>query len=66
MMADPPAGEEAAASSNGKSSNGKTDKHGELIAFGETGEAFTEENIARTYRTQIFSAAPAHRHAASH
>ena len=40
--------------------------NGELIAFGDTEEAFNEENIARTYRTQVFSAAHAHRHAASH
>ena len=40
--------------------------NGELIAFGETEEAFNEKNIARTYRTQVFSAAPTHRHAASH
>ena len=40
--------------------------NGELIAFGDTGETFNEENIARTYRTQVFSAAHAHRHAASH
>ena len=40
--------------------------NGELIAFGDTGEAFNEENIARTYRTQVFSKAHAHRHAASH
>ena len=40
--------------------------NGELIAFGDTGEAFNEENIARTYRTQIFSDAHAHRHAACH
>jgi ABC-type Mn2+/Zn2+ transport system ATPase subunit len=33
--------------------------NGELIAFGETGEAFNEENIARTYRTHIFSGAHA-------
>ena len=31
--------------------------NGELIAFGETREVFTEENIARTYRTHIFSGA---------
>ena len=29
--------------------------NGELIAFGETSEIFTEENIARAYRTHIFS-----------
>ena len=40
--------------------------NGELIAFGDSEEAFNEENIARTYRTQVFSAAHAHRHAASH
>lgn len=31
--------------------------NGELIAFGETAEVFTEENIARTFGTQIFSGA---------
>jgi manganese-transporting ATPase len=40
--------------------------NGELIAFGNTDEAFNEENIARTYRTQIFSDGHAHRHAACH
>jgi manganese/iron transport system ATP-binding protein/manganese/zinc/iron transport system ATP- binding protein len=40
--------------------------NGELIAFGDTCEAFNEENIARTYRTQIFSDGYAHRHAACH
>jgi ABC-type Mn2+/Zn2+ transport system ATPase subunit len=34
--------------------------NGELIAFGDTREVFTEENIARTYRTHIFSGAHAH------
>jgi ABC-type Mn2+/Zn2+ transport system ATPase subunit len=34
--------------------------NGELIAFGDLGEAFNEENIARAYRTQIFSGAHAH------
>ena len=34
--------------------------NGELIAFGDIGEAFNEENIARAYRTQIFSGAHAH------
>jgi ABC-type Mn2+/Zn2+ transport system ATPase subunit len=34
--------------------------NGELIAFGNTREVFTEENIARTYRTHIFSGAHAH------
>jgi manganese/iron transport system ATP-binding protein/manganese/zinc/iron transport system ATP- binding protein len=34
--------------------------NGELIAFGDTREVFREENIARTYRTQIFSGAHAH------
>ena len=29
--------------------------NGELIAFGETGDVFNDENIARTYRTRIFS-----------
>jgi ABC-type Mn2+/Zn2+ transport system ATPase subunit len=33
--------------------------NGELIAFGETREAFNDENIARTYRTHIFSGAHA-------
>jgi len=40
--------------------------NGELIAFGDTEEAFNEANIARTYRTQVFSATHAHRHAVSH
>jgi ABC-type Mn2+/Zn2+ transport system ATPase subunit len=40
--------------------------NGELIAFGDTDEAFNEENIARTYRTQVFSKAQVHRHAAAH
>ena len=34
--------------------------NGELIAFGGTREVFTKENIARTYRTHIFSGAHAH------
>jgi manganese-transporting ATPase len=34
--------------------------NGELIAFGDTREIFNEENIARTYRTHIFSGAHAH------
>ena len=34
--------------------------NGELIAFGDTHEVFSEENIARTYRTHIFSGAHAH------
>jgi ABC-type Mn2+/Zn2+ transport system ATPase subunit len=34
--------------------------NGELIAFGDMGEVFREENIARTYRTHIFSGAHAH------
>jgi ABC-type Mn2+/Zn2+ transport system ATPase subunit len=34
--------------------------NGELIAFGDTREVFTDENIARTYRTHIFSGAHAH------
>lgn len=29
--------------------------NGELIAFGETTEVFTEENISRTFETQVFS-----------
>jgi ABC-type Mn2+/Zn2+ transport system ATPase subunit len=33
--------------------------NGELIAFGDTRETFNEENIARTYRTHIFSGAHA-------
>jgi ABC-type Mn2+/Zn2+ transport system ATPase subunit len=40
--------------------------NGELIAFGNTDEVFNEENIARTYRTHVFSKAQAHRHAAAH
>jgi ABC-type Mn2+/Zn2+ transport system ATPase subunit len=35
--------------------------NGELIAFGETGEVFNDENIARTYRTHIFSGTHQHR-----
>jgi ABC-type Mn2+/Zn2+ transport system ATPase subunit len=35
--------------------------NGELIAFGETGEVFNDENIARTYRTRIFSGTHEHR-----
>jgi ABC-type Mn2+/Zn2+ transport system ATPase subunit len=31
--------------------------NGELIAFGDTREVFNQENIARTYRTHIFSGA---------
>ncbi|MBO0696543.1 MAG: metal ABC transporter ATP-binding protein [Verrucomicrobia bacterium] len=34
--------------------------NGELIAFGDTDEMFREENIARTYRTHIFSGTHAH------
>ena len=34
--------------------------NGELIAFGDTREVFNEENIARTYRTHIFSGGHAH------
>jgi ABC-type Mn2+/Zn2+ transport system ATPase subunit len=34
--------------------------NGELIAFGDMSEVFREENIARTYRTHIFSGAHAH------
>jgi ABC-type Mn2+/Zn2+ transport system ATPase subunit len=34
--------------------------NGELIAFGNTAEVFRDENIARTYRTHIFSGAHAH------
>jgi ABC-type Mn2+/Zn2+ transport system ATPase subunit len=34
--------------------------NGELIAFGDTGDVFNQENIARTYRTHIFSGAYAH------
>jgi ABC-type Mn2+/Zn2+ transport system ATPase subunit len=34
--------------------------NGELIAFGDTHEVFSEENIVRTYRTHIFSGAHAH------
>ncbi len=35
--------------------------NGELIAFGETGEVFNDENIARTYRTHVFSGTHEHR-----
>jgi len=34
--------------------------NGELIAFGDTRETFTEENIARAFRTHIFSGPRAH------
>jgi ABC-type Mn2+/Zn2+ transport system ATPase subunit len=34
--------------------------NGELIAFGDMSEVFREDNIARTYRTHIFSGAHAH------
>ena len=34
--------------------------NGELIAFGDVGDVFTEGNIARTYRTRIFSGARLH------
>src|SRR5438132_6311413 len=34
--------------------------NGELIAFGDTHEVFSEENIARAYRTHIFSGAHGH------
>jgi len=34
--------------------------NGELIAFGETGEVFNDENISRTYRTRIFSGVHEH------
>ena len=34
--------------------------NGELIAFGDTRESFTDENIARAYRTHIFSGPHAH------
>jgi manganese/iron transport system ATP-binding protein/manganese/zinc/iron transport system ATP- binding protein len=34
--------------------------NGELIAFGETREVFGEENIARTFRTHIFSGVHSH------
>jgi ABC-type Mn2+/Zn2+ transport system ATPase subunit len=34
--------------------------NGELIAFGDAREVFSEENIARTYRTHIFSGAHTH------
>jgi ABC-type Mn2+/Zn2+ transport system ATPase subunit len=40
--------------------------NGELIAFGDTGETFNDENIARAYRTQVFSKAQLHRHAGAH
>ena len=39
--------------------------NGELIAFGETGEVFNDENIARTYRTRIFSGLHEHHHSGS-
>jgi ABC-type Mn2+/Zn2+ transport system ATPase subunit len=34
--------------------------NGELIAFGDMREVFTQENIARTYRTHIFSGTHEH------
>jgi manganese/iron transport system ATP-binding protein/manganese/zinc/iron transport system ATP- binding protein len=34
--------------------------NGELIAFGETADVFTEENIARTFSTQVFSGTASH------
>jgi ABC-type Mn2+/Zn2+ transport system ATPase subunit len=34
--------------------------NGELIAFGETRDVFNDENIARTYRTRIFSGTHEH------
>jgi ABC-type Mn2+/Zn2+ transport system ATPase subunit len=34
--------------------------NGELIAFGDTRDVFSEENITRTYRTHIFSGAHEH------
>jgi ABC-type Mn2+/Zn2+ transport system ATPase subunit len=40
--------------------------NGELIASGPVAEAFTEENIQRTYSTRVFSGPSAHEHAHSH
>ncbi len=36
--------------------------NGELVACGKTPEVFTEENIARTFATRVFSGGPAHSH----
>ncbi len=32
--------------------------NGELIAFGDTATVFTEENLARTFNTEVFSEPP--------
>jgi len=40
--------------------------NGELIAYGETKEVFTEENIQRTYQTEVFSGVPHHQHRHHH
>lgn len=41
--------------------------NGELIAAGQVGEVFTEENIAKTYSTRVFSGpAPQHHHHQHH
>jgi ABC-type Mn2+/Zn2+ transport system ATPase subunit len=41
--------------------------NGELIAAGSVAEAFTEENIRKTYSTRVFSGpSRAHSHAHSH
>ncbi len=41
--------------------------NGELIAAGQVGEVFTEENIAKTYSTRVFSGpAPQHHHHLHH
>jgi ABC-type Mn2+/Zn2+ transport system ATPase subunit len=36
--------------------------NGELLAAGSVGDAFTEENIRRTYSTRVFSGPPSHHH----
>jgi ABC-type Mn2+/Zn2+ transport system ATPase subunit len=39
--------------------------NGELIAAGSVAEAFTDENIRKTYSTRVFSG-PVHSHAHGH
>jgi ABC-type Mn2+/Zn2+ transport system ATPase subunit len=36
--------------------------NGELVACGKTGDVYTEENIARTFATEIFSGSRSHHH----
>ena len=40
--------------------------NGELIAAGQVGEVFTEENIAKTYSTRVFSGPAPHHHQHHH